>query len=69
MESNRFLNLYLLNVILSFVLVVLKIELNLNCSWWFCLAPVIIINLIMFIIMLCILKYLLKEKEGKTDGN
>lgn len=48
---NNFLLFYVCNVFLTIFLVIIKIDLGLDCSWWWCLTPVILINLILGIVM------------------
>lgn len=57
---NNFLIFYLSNVFLTIFLVIVKIDLGLNCSWWWCLTPIISINLILGVVMVGMAKEMAK---------
>lgn len=64
-KTNNVIIIYLLNVILTILLLVLKLNKLINCSIFVCLLPVILVNVFLgvSIVVIC---YLLTKTETET---
>lgn len=65
-KTNNVIIIYLLNVILTILLLVLKLNKLINCSIFVCLLPVILVN-VFFGVSIVVICYLLTKTEMVTE--